>query len=251
MLYLIEPGEIKPQDRLKLLLLSGRVLTVDHFLNTTDASLLFEPLLQAQKIAESAEDQQSLAEALSLLGQANYFTTLIARIGKGLSPNSPQEEGEYQTALTYQQQALELRTTLQDTRGLAESYFYIGVVYERWQQRDQAMQQYTKALEIAHQAGHLFEQSEPARHMAGIALLKGDTATALSYALQSLELREAANFRPHLPFDHLLLSTIYYAKEEKEQALHHAEIASTLAKALNSDKAIAMTDQHLQRFVQD
>ena len=248
MLHLIETSEAKPQDRLKLLLLSGQVLTVDHFLNDTNANLLFEPLREAKQIAETAQDQQGIADALSLLGQAHYFATLIARVGKGASPNSSQDQGDYHEALAYQQQALELREALHDTRGQAESHFYIGIVHERWQQRDLAVEQYTKALETAEQFNHLFEQSEPTRHLAGDAFGKGDLAAALMYALQALSLREAANFRPHLPFDHLLLSDIYQAKGERANAVLHAEAASTLAKAMGSTRAIAMTNECLERL---
>lgn len=248
MLHLIETSEAKPQDRLKLLLLSGQVLIVDHFLNETDANLLFEPLREARQIAETAQDQQGMADSLSLLGQAQYFATLIARVERGASPDSPQDSGDYHEALAYQQQALELREALHDTRGQAESHFYIGIVHERWQQRDLAVEQYTKALETAEHFHHLFEQSEPTRHLAWDAFGKGDLEAALSYALRALSLREAANFRPHLPFDHLLLSDIYQAKGERAKAVLHAETASALAKTLGSPRAIAMTNECLERL---
>jgi tetratricopeptide (TPR) repeat protein len=248
MLHLIETSEAWPQDRLKLLLLSGQILTVDHFLNDTDAHLLFEPLLQARQIAETTRDQQGMADVLSVLGQAHYFATLMARVGSGASPNSSQEQGDYHEALAYQQQALELREALHDTRGMSESLFYIGIVYERWQQRDLAVKQYTKALQTAEQFSHPFEQSEPSRHLAWDAFGQGDVEAALTYALRALSLREAASFRPHLPFDHLLLSDIYQAKGERANAVLHAEIASTLAKEMGATRAIAMTNECLARL---
>lgn len=247
-LHLIETSEAKPQDRLKLLLLYGQILTVDYFLNDTDADLLFETLLQARQIAETVHDQQGIADALSLLGQAHYFATLVARVSSGASPNNPQDQGQYHEALTYQQQALELREALNDTRGISESHFYIGIVYERWQQRDLAVEHYTKALQTAEQFGYLFERSEPTRHLAWNAFLKGDLDRALVSARQALSLREAANFRPHLPFDHLLLSDIYQAKGERANAVLHAEIASTLAKAMGSTRALTGASEHLERL---
>ena len=250
MLYLIEVGEVKPQDRLKLLLLYGEILTIDHFLNETDAALLFEPLVQARQIAETVQDQQGLSDALSLLGQAHYFVTLRARVKSGASLNSSQDQGDYQEALTYQQQALQLREALHDSRGMSESHFYLGIVYERWQQRDLAGEHYARALQIAEQAGHLLERSEPTRHLAGIALGKGELDQALSYALQALSLREAAGFRPHLPFDHLLLSAIYQAKEDTANALLHAQIASSLANAMESSSARALADERLKQLDQ-
>lgn len=102
LLHLIEASEAMPQARLKLLLLYGQILTSDHFLNETDASLLFEPLEQARQIAETVQDQQGLSDALSLLGQAHYVVTLRARIKSGASLNSSQDQGAYQESLTYQ-----------------------------------------------------------------------------------------------------------------------------------------------------
>jgi len=83
------------------------VLTVDHFLNDTDADLLFEPLLQARQIAERVHDQQGIADALSLLGQAYYFVALMARARSGTSPNSPQDQGQYDEALAMANEQLE------------------------------------------------------------------------------------------------------------------------------------------------
>lgn len=63
-----------------------------------------------------------------------------------------------------------MREALHDTRGMSESYLCIGTVYERWQQRELAKEHYAQALGVAEQAGLLFEQSEPTRHLAGFAL---------------------------------------------------------------------------------
>lgn len=227
---------MKPQHRLKLLLLYGQVLIVDHLLTHGDAALLFSTILHAQQIAEAAQDQQGIADALSLLGQAHCFATRVASLKSGTSPFSPQGQGKYDEALaealTYQQQALELREALHDTRGVSESYFQIGLVYERWQQYDLSQEYYTKARQIADQSGHLFEKTEPARHVALHALRKGNLDQALTFALQALSLREEARFKPYLPLDHLLLRDIYQAKGDTAHAQFHTEIASAIAEEM-------------------
>ncbi len=225
-LQMLEASEVKSQHCLKLLLLYGQVLIVDHLLTRGggNCDLLFSTILHARQIAEASHAQQGIADALSLLGQAHYFTTVVS----GAVIDNPQS-GKYNEALTYQQQALELREVLHDTRGISESYFQIGVVYERWQQYDRAEEYYTKARQIADQYVHPFEKTEPARHFAIHALMKGDLDQALILALQTLELREEARFKPYLPLDHLLLRDIYLAKEDPANALFHTEIASAIA----------------------
>jgi len=223
---------VKPQHRLKLLLQYGQVLVVDHLLTRGDADLLFSTILQAKQLAEGAQDQQGIADALSLLGQAHYFAAVVASLKSGASPDSPQGQGKYDEALAYQQQALELREALHDTRGVSESYFQIGVVYERWQQYDQAQAYYTQARQIADQYGHLFEKTEPARHFTLHALRKGNLDQALTLGLQALSLREEARFKPYLPLDHLLLRDVYLAKGDTANAQFHTEIASALAEEM-------------------
>ncbi len=228
-LQLLEASEVKPQYRLKLLLLYGQVLIVDHLLTRGggNADLLFSTILNARQIAEACHAQQGIADALSLLGQAHYFTTILS----GAVMDNPQS-GKYDEALTYQQQALELREALHDTRGISESYFQIGVIYERWQQYDRAEEYYTKALHIAEKLGHPYEKTEPARHFAIHALMKGNLDEALSLALQALELREAARFKPYQPLDHLLLRDIYQVKGDTTNAQLHEQKASALAEEM-------------------
>jgi hypothetical protein len=47
---------------------------------------MFSTILQAKQIAESAEAQQGLADALSLLGQAHCHATTIAIVKSGALP---------------------------------------------------------------------------------------------------------------------------------------------------------------------
>ncbi|GHO89204.1 tetratricopeptide repeat protein [Dictyobacter formicarum] len=225
-LHLLEVDDVQPQQRLKLLLLYGQVLIVDHLLTRGggNVDLLFSTILNARQVAEASRSQQDIADALSLLGQAHYFTAVVS----GAVLDDPQS-GKYDEALAYQQQALELREALHDTRGISESYFQIGVIYERWQQFERAEEYYSRARQLADQYNHPFEKTEPARHFAIHALMKGDLDQALSLALQALKLREEARFKPYQPLDHLLLRDIYQAKGDQANAQFHTQQASALA----------------------
>ena len=92
-LHMIEEGEVAQKDRLKLLLLYGKVLTVDHLMNRGDTDLMFSTILQAKQIAEAAEVQQSMADALSLLGQAHCNATTVAIVKSGSLPFGTQGRG--------------------------------------------------------------------------------------------------------------------------------------------------------------
>ncbi|GCE06575.1 tetratricopeptide repeat protein [Dictyobacter aurantiacus] len=231
-LHLIEGGEVAQKDRLKLLLLYGTVLTVDHLLHGGETDLMFSTLLQAQQIAESTQDQQGRANALSLLGQAHCYATTVAIRKSGAVPFGTQDQGKYEEALAYQQQALDLQEALHDTRGISESHFYIGVVYQFWQQNEVAREHFTRAIQIAEEVGYVLEQAEPHRHLTFDALFKGDLEAALTYAKLALSFREAGGFRPYQPLDHLTLWDIYQKIGDMNKAQFHLQQASTLAEEM-------------------
>jgi len=240
-LDMIEAGEVAQKDRLKLLLLYGRILSVDHLIHRGDPDLMLATSLQAKQIAEAAGEQQGIADALSLLGQARCTAATTAIVKSGALPFGTQGQGKYEEALAYQQQALGLQEALHDTRGISESHFGIGLVYQFWQQNDLAREHFTKAIQVAEQYGHILEQAEPNRHLTFDALFKGDLDQALIHARLALSFREAGGFRPYQPFDHLSLRDIYLRKGDTANAQLHEQQASTLAEEMGFSTLVSST----------
>jgi len=247
-LPMTEASEVKQKDHLKLLLLYGKVLTVDHLINRDNTDLMFSIIREAKKIAESAEEQQSLADALSLLGQAHCHATTVAIVKSGALPFGTQGQGKYDEALAYQQQALSLQESLHDTRGISESHFCVGLVHQFWHENDLAREHFTKAIQIAEQHGHILEQAEPHRHLTIDALLKGDLDQALTHAMLALTFREAARFRPYQPLDHLSLAGIYQKIGDTVKAQFHMQQASTLAEEMGFSTLISSVIETTNRL---
>jgi len=107
--HMAEADEVAPQDRLKLLLLYGKILTVDHLITRGDTDLMFSTILQAKQIAEAVVAQQGMADALSILGQAYCNATTVAIVKSGALPFGSRGQGKYEEAFVYQQQAFELQ----------------------------------------------------------------------------------------------------------------------------------------------
>lgn len=238
-LQLIESGEATQHDRLKLLLLYGKVLIVDHLLSRGNADTMFVVILQSRQTAEVAQDQQGIADALSLLGEAHCNATTVALLKSGSLPFGTQGQGKYDEALSYQQQALKLQEQLHNTRGISEACFHIGLVYQFWQQNDLAREYFTKAIQVAEQNGHILEQAEPNRHLTLDALFKGDLDQALTYAQRALSFREAGGFKPYQPLDHLLLRDIYLKKGDTARAQFHMQQASIIASEMGLSALLA------------
>ena len=231
-LDLAEATEVALQDRLRLLLLRGRVLTVEHLIYRGDAEPMLASIERARQLAERAQLQPELANALCLLGQAHCNATTVAILKSGALPFGARGQGRYEEALAYQEQALALLESLHDTRGISESHFQIGLVYQFWQQNELACEHFNLALQIAEQHGHIFEQSEPNRHLTVDALFKGDLDLALLYARRALSLREASGFKPYQPFDHIMLRDIYLKQGDKASAQFHTQQALSLAEEM-------------------
>ncbi|GHO99674.1 hypothetical protein KSF_097220 [Reticulibacter mediterranei] len=236
---MLDAEEVARRDRLKLLLLYGQLLVVDHLLGHGEPDLLFVIAQQAKESADELGDQLLIADALNLLGQTHYFATITQLLKSSQPVNSPQEEGKFADAFVYHQQALQLREVLNDTRGISQSHFEIGSIHERWGQNEQAVEHYRKASQIAEQYNYRYEKVEPARHLALHTLMQGDLDQALMYGQQALALREEAGFKPYLPLDHLLLRNIYLARGETANAQLHMQQATALAKEIGYPALVA------------
>ena len=236
---LLEVGEVAQRDRLKLLLLYGRVLIVEQLLGRGEPDRLFAAVQQAKESADELGDQLSIADALNLLGQAHYFSTITKLLKSGQPVNVAQEEGKFAEAFCYHQQALQMREALNDTRGMSESHFQLGSVHERWGQAEQAVEHYRQASQLAEQYDYRYEKVEPVRHLALHALMTGKLDQAVRYGQRALALREEAGFKPYLPLDHLLLSSIYQARGETASAQQHMQQAAALAEEIGYPQLVA------------
>lgn len=229
---LLDVCEAQPRDHLMFLLQSSEVLVTGYFCTNSDADRMIETILQAKQVAEDIHDEPGRADALSLLGQARYYIA----INNAASINS--SKVDYDEALACQQEALQLRETLHDTRGMSESLFYIGVVYERRQQYDSAQTYYERVLQLAGQHGHTLEKCRAVRHLSGIACDRGDLEQALLYAQEALALRQKINFKLYLPFDEMLVGQIHLERKNFNSALLSYQHAYALACDMGLKQAI-------------
>lgn len=228
---LLALDDIGREEQLSFLLQTATILVAAYFCTNRDDDQMLSAIEQARSLSEEMLNTRSLADSLSLLSQARYFTAVNA--ASSLSST----DADYGDVLASQQQALCLRESLGDSRGIAESLFYIGLVHERQQQYDLAQDYYLRVRSIAETHGHRFEGCEAARHLGGIAWYRGNLNLALARAKEALALREEINFQLYLPFDHLLLAQVYLAMEDLTHAWLHYQEAEALASKLELRQA--------------
>lgn len=222
------------ESRLRALILFGRILVVHHLVaRAYSADQLNAVGERALQIAQSLDDANHLAAALELRGQAGYVTHVVDCLRRGASLYAVPGDGQYDQVCDDHVRALGLRRELNDTRGISESLFAVGLMHERWRQFDRAQTCYREAYGLAEQGGHAFEMTEPARHVAIQAYRDRDLDEALTLARRALSLREASGFRPYQPLDHLLIKDIALAQGDLELARHHVRQANAHCVAMD------------------
>jgi tetratricopeptide (TPR) repeat protein len=221
------PGqaEVPTAEHLRLTLAWGRILVHQIFLANHNPGLALQTLERARDLAEAAGDAQALAAVLDQLGLARYYHVL----------NS--QQGSYDTALDYFQQALARRETIGDTRDIAESLFHVGLIYERRDQVDAAHAYYKRSLGMAEQHDHALEQSYALRHLGGVAEAAGDLDTALTCFQRSLTMRQSLDYTVLLPLALTAVGDVLLAKGDVPGALVRCQRAADLAAIMETPLA--------------
>ncbi len=214
-------GAVDVRDRARLALAFGAILDHRTFYANVDYDLALETAGRAEVLAGMANSTRLSDDAADLAGLIRYNRAL--NLG----------EGSYDEALMFFRRALVIREGLNDTHGIAESLFHVGLIHERLGQTDEARKQYEAALETATAHGHKLEESYARRHLAGIAQEAGDLGTALAGFQRSLALREELGYRILLPLSLLAVGDVLLAQNNDAAALEYFQRANDLAETMD------------------
>jgi tetratricopeptide (TPR) repeat protein len=210
---LLERIPISDEAGARLYAQIGKLRATRNFQGVKDYGATFSILTTARHHADLSASDARIADVLDLIGLTHYYRKL--RTG----------EGTFDTAAEYFQQALARREFINDRRGIAETLFHLGLIYQNTDAEFAAAEMYARSAEIAYQDGYKLELSYAVRHLGAIAKTKGDLDTARNYAEQSLALREEIGFAIFLPFSHIALGDVCAAQGDWEAAGAHFEQA--------------------------
>jgi tetratricopeptide (TPR) repeat protein len=234
---LVHYQEVPEGSRLSFLLSYADFLVDNYFLTNQNEKLMRVIVQRAREEAIESGDEKSIAAAISHTGKMFYYCNL----NTGGS--------DYTEARNSMRQALARYEKLDDTHGIAQSLFFIGLTYERHNEEEQARGFYRQALDIAREYDDKWVISEATRHLAGLNMGK-DNDTSLRYALESLRRREELSFKRAQPSAHLLLSSVYIARGELDTAEEHVQKAQELAEAMalrSSLMSVLLTQGEIQQ----
>jgi tetratricopeptide (TPR) repeat protein len=182
-------------------------------------------------VVEISQDRALLADAIDLTGLALHSKE------RNLDSSLPR-------CLRYFEQALELRQAINDTRGIAESHFHIGLVYQNKREASdddmqKALENFQKAYKLALEGGFRFEQAHAARHLAYIYDEQGEQDRAYACHKEFLETNKAIGFKPYLPPANVMMGLAHFKRGELGEAVRYFRTAYGLASEMGSKHFLA------------
>jgi tetratricopeptide (TPR) repeat protein len=165
---------------------------------------------EARAVAEATGDRAALASSIQALARWHHWRKL-----SGI--------GDWETVDATIGEALKIREEIGDEAGLAESWFYRGLVRQFQEDNAAAREAFEKSLRYARDP---LARSYGHRHLGYIIQLSGDIDSARKHYAKSLELREQAGAHALVPFAMNLLADF-----ELETTKDRARAKSLLAES--------------------
>jgi tetratricopeptide (TPR) repeat protein len=215
----------------------GRVLADRNFFHRSDPGRARQAIGAGLRSARRARHEPSVADGTQALGQL-YFSQAF-------------RTHDWEKPRRLFREAVALRERLGDTRGVAQSTFYLGLTFEQQSpaQIDVALEHYRRALSLSTDAGDKVLQSYAHRHIGGIKEERGQIDEAFLDISRSVELRREGGFTVGVPFA-LLQKADFVAKHRQrlDEAIMLTEEAISVAEAAHSTRALAETNAALAQF---
>ena len=220
--------EVSSCHQATFLTVYGKQLTasVFHSKRTVDEAL--SVLLRAKQLAEMLNNQALLADALYELGEM-YFVR---------GHKTEREETDYDTALVYMQQALDLYETVHDEKNMPRALLGVGRMYQNIGQNEAAQLYIERAIVHAEQQQDNAIQAEATNHLALLIAGVDDIETALQLARVALIIRESAGLKADIPYTYLTIAELYSAQGKNAGALAAYQQCYILAEEIHSTATI-------------
>ena len=202
-----------------------RLLRQVEAINPENQSLLLSIYSQISKLYFDLANYET---ALNYLNQSLEIAQTIGdRSGEGTALNNlattAYAKGDYETALSYLQQSLKIQQTIGDVSGEGTTLNNISQIYDAKGDYEMALNYLNQSLKIRQIIGDISGMATTLHNMGGIAFGKKDWELAIPYFLQSYQILQKIGS----PKVKLPLNYLYTIKEEIGEAKYQ-EIVSKL-----------------------
>ncbi|MBI5930724.1 MAG: tetratricopeptide repeat protein [Chloroflexi bacterium] len=224
-----DSSDLALSDKTEFLLLYAKIR-----LNTTgsvrnlwkQSDVLMGILNQVRQYAETAPNEGLLADALQLIGELRYWNILREH-------DFTEETDEKQATQSFFQQAYEIRLKIEDKRGLAQSLYYLGVMYGFRGYEEQAEKCYREGIKIAENENFKLELSNIIDRLGFIYFEKNSLDEARHFFEHSLALRQEIDFKIYIPGSLSNIARVAEQQGDLVTAEAHLQKAIELSNAMN------------------
>jgi tetratricopeptide (TPR) repeat protein len=225
-------AELTPVDQVRIQVQRASMLRykglTDNDHDCYDATL--EILLEAEEAARGLDDKGLLADVVDLIGMTLYSKELWLT-----TLDEP---------LRYFEEGLRLRKEIGDRRGVAESVFHVGLVYQNKEEADdqdsqKAFECFQESYRLAEQGAFMREKAHTARHLAYMHRRKGETDKVLTYHKEFLAVNAEIGFKPYLPTAYFMVGEVYLTNDELDQAMACFQKARVVAEETSAGRYLA------------
>lgn len=134
--------------------------------------------------------------------------------------------GNYEKALKYNFEALEIEIENGDSLNIAKSYNSIGVIYKKMEDYDKSIYNLNKAFEIKEKLGNPKHIASSLNNIADIELIKKDFKSVIELSKRSYELANGVNAKKEVSYALNNLFSAYEATEQYKDALTYYKLLS-------------------------
>ena len=156
--------------------------------------------------------------------------------------------GQYDSALVFQNRALEAYTQIKNKQGMAAAYGNIGVVYDLLSRPADAIEFYLKALQLNEASGNPNRMASDFTNLGAAYIQLPDHEKGFRYLLKARDIYRASGDRNNLALVLLQIGDLYRSAPDSFLKQHHINPAARQTTALHYQKeALEIICEHVWR----
>lgn len=214
-------GDVPLQFLGKLFIQQAKMFNWMSLLHSNQFGQTAAALGQAKEIVENTSDRE-------LAAWTKFFAAQLIDFRKVFTL-----EGDWHDALSLLEEALVDFTALQHSIGQGRTHFQTGLVYQRLNDKENAVAHFDQALALAKQNGDKLDESEALRHRGLFYFMAGQIDEAQQCGERSMTLRQEENSTVSLSSGHHVLGMLHAARGNAEAARLAYEDAIAMAEELD------------------
>jgi len=196
-----------------------------------------------------------LMKPLSLFGQQNKADSLTALVSKSKNDTNrvnllnklvfELRNSNIDQARIYAEEANSLATKLNFTKGLAESYGYLGLIFYRYGEYDLALNNHFKSLKIAEKYNYKQLISFRLNDVANVFQQQKQFEKAIEYYLKSIDIKKKINDLEGIATSYNNISNVYTQQNKLDTAKAYINEAIVMAEKSKNKRVLSVSFENL------